>query len=168
MAVSSFGCARLSKEGEVKCNIAELSKHLSEASGDLSATGFPTRWKSLASNTTRLVRVEENHVYFEVVPTEEQKLNGAFAIAELTKMDDKYVGRVCLGGTCFYSKRKFFSVEEQNKKKLCKFEVPIEITVLTSTRIEGSVMEYSWDSLNCEECQFAESGRTSPFVWVPE
>ncbi len=174
LAVCSFGCTGLSKDARVKRDIAESTKRPSEASGDLSAEvtpGFPTRWKSLVSNTIKLVRVEGDHVYCETVPTAAQKSNGAFAVAELTKTGDKYMGKIRIGGTCFYLKpRGLFSLleGEETKKKFCKFEDSIEITVLTPTRIEGSVMDYSWDSFNCRKCEFQEPGKMSSFVWVPE
>ena len=174
LAVCSFGCAGSSKNAQVKGDITELTKPLSEASGDLSAEvapQFPTRWKSVTSDTIKVVRVEGNHVYCEMVPTAMQKRNGAFAVAELTKTGDKYVGRIRSGGNCFYSKeRGFFSVleGEGTKKNFCKFEDPFEITVLTPTRIEGSVMDYSWGSFDCKKCEFQEPGKMSSFVWVPE
>jgi len=171
LAVCSFGCTGLSKEAQVKRDIAESTKHPSGASGDLSAEvtpPFPTRWKSLTSGATRIVRVEGNNVYCEVVFTEVEKRTGVFAIAELTKTGDKYVGRVRFGGTCFYSQKQFLSTWEETKKNFCRFEGPIEITVLTPTRIEGSVMDYSWDTLDCKKCKLKEPDKMGSFVWIPE
>jgi len=59
LAVCSFGCAGSSKNAQVKGDITELTKPLSEASGDLSAEvtpQFPTRWKSVTSDTIKVVR----------------------------------------------------------------------------------------------------------------
>ncbi len=171
LAVCSFGCTGLSKDAQVKGDIAESTKNLSEASGDLSAKvtpPFPARWKSFASGATRLVRVEGDRVYCEVVFAEKEKRRGLFASAELTKTGDKYVGKVRLGGICYYNKKDFFGMWEETRENFCRFEAPIEITVLTPTRIEGSVMDYSWDSLDCKKCRFKGPSKMSSFVWIPE
>ncbi len=149
-------------------DIAELAKRLSGASTDLFSGGtpqFPARWKSLSSGTTKIIRVDGDHVYVETVVSEEHKRLQAFNLAELTKTGDKYVGQVRSGGTCFYNK---WNVQKQN---FCRAQYPIEIRVLTPTRIEGSAMEFPPSSkFDCEKCELKgkEGGKMTSFVWIPE
>jgi S1-C subfamily serine protease len=145
--------------------LGELEKRLSGSSADLfGATGttFGTRWKSLFSGTTNILRRDGDRVYVETVVSAEAKAAGAFGIAELSKTGDKYVGTVRQARPCEWD-------NWTSGQNLCKLEDPVEITLLTPTRIEGAAMVYPKDAaFDCKKCQYKKKGVMTPFVWIPE
>lgn len=145
--------------------IEDLPKRLAAGGTDLFAPGktqFPVRWKSLASGTTKLVRVEGEHMYVETLVTEEQKRFGVFYLAELKKTGDKYAGVIRSGGTCVY-----YNWLNEEKQNFCRSEEPFEITVLTPTRIEGTTVRPG-TKFDCGKCQWRGKPERSSFVWIPE
>jgi S1-C subfamily serine protease len=127
---------------------------------------FPKRWKSLISNSIKIIRLDGDHIYIEsVLPNEQQQLNN-FTLYELKKAGDKYIGTIRGRFSCTY--RSGWSWEPL--MNTCNDESSIEITSLTSTRIEGWIMQYPKDDkFNCKKCTHSmEQQIKSPFVWIPE
>lgn len=126
-------------------------------------TSFPARWKSLESATPRTLRVDGDFVYIEILLPEDQREAGAFMIGELRKSGDKYVGRVRHRVQCSYSN--WLGLQHN----MCSGEWPIEITLLTPTRIEGTItMPPQTSKHDCAKCSDSIPPVRQTFVWIPE
>jgi hypothetical protein len=145
--------------------LAELDSRLGKTSSLFSRgeSAFPKRWKSLASGTTKILRLDGEHLYVETVLTPEQHQFHMFYLADLKKSGDGYIGTIKSGGTCAY-------VEEfQNKSNYCRDEVPMGITLLTPSRIEGWTMDYRpRTKFDCGTCQAQATRQKTTFAWIPE
>jgi hypothetical protein len=149
----------------------EFAKRLSASSADLFVSAqsqFPSRWKSLASGTTKIVRVDSEHIYVETVIPDAEHQTGEFNVAELKKTGDKYVGRGRGATACSWIGFKAF-VGWQQKFNLCNFDYSIEITILSPTRIEGFAEAYPDDAkFDCGKCRWNKPSVRRPFTWIPE
>jgi hypothetical protein len=126
---------------------------------------YPKLWKSLSTGTTKIIRKDGDRLYVETVLPEELLKQGDFILSELKKVGDKYVGTDKHRLSCQYDVSYVWSIERRSKT--CTIEAPIEITLLTPTRIEGWTMVPAESSrLNCRKCTL-ELIRQS-FVWIPE
>ena len=147
--------------------LEELTTRLSASGTDLFSSAkpppFPSRWKSLASGYTKIIRVEGQHIYVETVLRPEERQAGLFDLAELAKKDgEKYTGVVRTAFLCSWNNW----TQGQN---MCKLENKVEITSLTPTRIEGSVLTYPAGArFDCGKCQWSGKLQMQPFVWIPE
>lgn len=151
-----------------KIPLRELSGHLigiTEFSS--SAPSFPKRWKSLASGTTKVVRLDKDHLYIETIVPEANRSAGDFSLSELTKSNGKWVGTTKARITCSWLMGMFHA--GPRKFNTCTLEVPIEITMLSESRIEGSAEGYpEGDKFNCKSCDHSAKRTWMPFVWIPE
>jgi hypothetical protein len=129
---------------------------------------FPTRWRSLTSGTTKNIRIDGDTVHVETVLPEEQRRAGAFQVAELHKVGDKYVGERRGAFFCGYVGHAPFTGREQ-KVNRCAETGPMELTVLTPTRIEGSFEAYSLKAkFDCGKCQWKGEIVRQTFTWIPK
>jgi hypothetical protein len=144
--------------------LAELETRLGK--GDLFSNQptFPRRWRSLATGTTKIVRVDGDRIYVETVVPQAQAQAGSFNLADLNKADDKYVGIGRTLSTCSYQ---VFGGERLNQ---CREEFPIEITLLTPSRIEGRAPGPgpSGVKFDCRKCTRNPPFTMQPFTWIPE
>jgi hypothetical protein len=142
-------------------SLGELAKRLDSSKSDLfgaSTVSFPSRWKSLTGGTSWIVRVEESRAYLEANMPPDRKNAGEFLLADLAKEGAKWVGKARQAGLCTLSRR----------QEVCSYEREIEITMLTPTRIEGSVMSATRTAtFDCGKCQWSHQERVS-FAWIPE
>lgn len=152
----------------------ELGRRLAGAAPDpFSATkpATPSRWKSLASGTTKIIRVDGEHIYVETVLPDQQRQAGSFTLSDLTKTGDRFKGVTKSSVVCQYSKTDIWwgrpTTQELNT---CQDEVPMEITLMTPTRIEGWTMgPIDGARFDCKKCQWSTKAQTKkPFVWIPE
>jgi S1-C subfamily serine protease len=119
---------------------------------------FPTRWKSLASGTTKLIRRDGDRLYVETVASAGQRQFGAFSIADLKKQGDVYSGNV--KSMTFCSGWGFKSTVTENL---------LQITIFTSSRIEGWLMEPPPDAtFDCKKRRYSKPMVRQSFVWIPE
>ncbi len=122
---------------------------------------FPSRWKSITSGTTRILRREGDRIYVEVVMSEAAKQAGEFAIADLKKQGESYsgtqrVGIVCRNGLGIVTNR--FSLDFQ-----------VELTSVTSARIEGWGLTPPNDAkFNCGKGTYSKPPVRTTFTWIPE
>src|SRR5262249_3542415 len=56
--------------------------------------GFPARWKSLSSGTTKIIRRDGDRMYVETILPDAEKQAGCFTIADLKKQGNGYSGTV--------------------------------------------------------------------------
>lgn len=125
-----------------------------------------TRWKSLASGTTRILRFEGDYIYSETVWSEELRKLGVFTIAEVKKQGDKYVGttrgRVVWWDTNPYTREKVITHS-------CTTEFAIELTSVTPNRIEGRGFSPPQEAkLDKKKCRFSKPSEWQSFVWILE
>jgi len=130
--------------------------------------GFPARWKSLASSTTKIIRLEGDNLYVETLIAEAQKQAGSFHLAELKKVGDKYVGTGRSQFMCSYLGFTAF-VGKHQKANQCREDWPIEITLFTPTRIEGRTLGPAPGAkFDCGKCSHNPSLTMQSFTWIPE
>jgi hypothetical protein len=123
--------------------------------------GFPSRWKSLVSGTTRIVRREGDRIYAEMLVSEADKQAGQFAISDLKKQGDSYSGTLSVGILC----RNAFNVITNRYS----FHYQTELTSVTPTRIEGWTMAPPNDAkFNCGKGTYSKPSVRTPFTWIPE
>lgn len=150
----------------------ELAKRLASQPGDLFVAAkpqVPGRWKSLASGTTKIVRVDGEHIYMETVLPDVQRQAGAFNLAEFKKSGDRYQGVGRSRFVCEYSATDWNTLGTKQVLNACTDEGAMEITLLTPTRIEGwSMARRPGGKFDCKKCQWNVGMVKQPFVWIPE
>jgi S1-C subfamily serine protease len=132
---------------------------------------LPTRWKSLLSGTTKIIRRDGEHIYVETVLPEAAKQAGCFNMADLQKKGDNYSGTGKESCICQYQKRRGSPLSALYDTFTNRYanEWPIEITKLTPTRIEGVATGEPEDAkFNCEKRTYSKPPVQRPFVWIPE
>jgi hypothetical protein len=132
-------------------------------------TAIPERWRSLASGTRKVLRVDGEHLYIETILPAERQRPGDFLLAELKKVGDSYVGRNRVSLTCSWNSFTPF-VGWQQKENRCADETEMEITLLSPTRIEGRAMESGGTgaTFDCKKCRWSRPAQMMPFTWIPE
>jgi hypothetical protein len=124
------------------------------------AVVFPSRWKSMVSGVTRIVRLDPERIYLETVLPRDRKDRGDFVLAELSRAGNKFEGKERVHRSCRAAWTGW---------KSCTEELAIEITSLSPTRIEGSKETYpDDDKLRCRSCTHTKPPSRVPFVWIPE
>ena len=132
--------------------------------------GFPVRWKSLASGTTKLLRVEGERIYIETVLPQELQNQGDFILAEVVKQGEKYVGTITERHACQgWSYWGFWKRGNSNYVNTCTASWDIELASVTATRIEGRAESPAKGAkFDCGKCSFSKKPVWTPFVWIPE
>jgi len=124
---------------------------------------FPSHWKSLLSGTTKILKVDGDYVYVDTVLPDAQRQAGGFMLSEFKKAERGYVGHTRSRLVC--SSVGFFG-ERFNR---CDEEVPIEITALSPTRIEGVAMVAPDNAkFDCGKCRWNQPLIRQPFTWIPQ
>jgi hypothetical protein len=127
--------------------------------------GFPARWKSLTTGTTRSLRIDGDRIYIETLLPEQARAVGNMIMGEVQKAGDKYVGIIRQRIVCQYY-RDYYMKWETNQ---CAFEAPIELTSVKPNRIEGRVFAPPDGSkFKCNKCAFEKKSAWQSFVWIPE
>ena len=143
----------------------ELRSKLGKVPDVFQAARYASRWKSLASGTVKILRVDGDNVYVETVLPEAVKQAGGFTLAELKKSGTKYVGTTKSAWPCQWGDGVWIKVQWH----LCPNEAPIEFTVFTPSRIEGRTQQHPPDDkLRCRSCSHSEAPVPASFVWIPE
>lgn len=131
--------------------------------------GFPTRWKSLTSGTTKIIRRDGDNLYTETILPEAEKQAGCFSNSELHKKGESYIGLSKDSCFCQYEKFKPFVGRVVQTTRYTK-QVAFEITKLGPTRIEGRSM--SWPKgtkFDCEKGEYSKPpSEWQAFSWIPE
>ncbi len=115
---------------------------------------FPTIWRSLLSGAVKTVRLEGDHLYVENQLTEAQRQAGTSNVADLVRVGGVYRGEGSSRPSCATCSAQTY---------------PIEVTLLTNSRIEGWTMDYpSDDRFDCATCTHSKASQRVTFVWVPQ
>lgn len=150
-------------------SLKELRAKLANAPDVFKSDAFPTRWKSLASGTTKLIRRDGDRLYVETVRPDAAKQAGCFTLAELQKKGELYVGETKESCVCQYEKFKPW-VGRTLQSNRYTGEAPIEISNITPTRIEGRTMiPPKGTKIDCEKGVYSKPpDEWQSFTWIPE
>jgi len=87
-------------------SLDELRVKLSVSGSDVfkSSDPFPTRWKSLTTGTTKVLRRDGDRIYVETVLPEAQKNAGCFFLSDLQKKADIFSGTIRSSCVCEYTR----------------------------------------------------------------
>ena len=158
-AVNKSGCAR----------IVPSAGSVGPLSLPSPADSFPTRWKSLVSGTTKLIRRDSDRLYVETVLPDASKQAGCFQISDLEKRGDLYAGVSKVQCVCQYQKFRIGSGRYDVLTNQFSIETPIEITKISPTRIEGIATGPPPDAkFDCEKRTYSKPSAPQTFVWIPE
>jgi hypothetical protein len=120
------------------------------------SSGFPSRWKSLTSGSTRTLRFEADYIYAEVVLPEAAVKAGQFFLMEVKKDGDKYTGKI---------NGRVVSAEGGPS---CSVTWPTELTLVTPDRIEGRTLGPSPNAkIDWNTCSYSPPPDWQPFSWIP-
>lgn len=131
-------------------------------------SGASTRWKSLQSGTTKILRRDSDRIYAETVLSEAQKNAGCFFLSDLQKKGDIFSGTVRSSCVCEYTRG--LGAYERTFTNRVTDETSIEITGMTPTRIEGRVMARpKGTKFDCKKAEFSKPpSEWQNFTWIPE
>ena len=129
---------------------------------------FPTRWRSLLSGTTKVIRRDGDRIYVETLLPEAQKNAGCFNLAELQKNGDVFSGKNRYSCVCEYTKG--LGVYARTFTNRVTDESSIELTSVTPTRIEGrSMARPKGTKFDCKKGEFSQpQTEWKSFTWIPE
>jgi hypothetical protein len=150
-------------------SLDELRVKLNSSGSDVfKSDSFPTRWKSLQSGTTKVLRRETDRIYVETVLSEAQKNAGCFFLSDLQKKGDNFSGTVRSSCVCEYTRG--LGAYARNFTNRVTDEAAIEITSITPTRIEGRVMvRPKGTKFDCKKAEFSKPpSEWENFTWIPE
>lgn len=147
-------------------SLTELAARLNDEAGAARVkprTTFPKRWTSLTAGSKWVVRLDGERVYVEREIPIEERGRGEFRSIDVAKnATGLYEGTARIGLACVEG------VIEQ-RVKLCQFEDPVALSLVTPTRIEGkSLVPASGAKLNCGKCTWSKPLVPTPFIWIPE
>jgi S1-C subfamily serine protease len=129
---------------------------------------FPSRWKSLQSGTTKIIRRDGDRIYVETVMSEAEKNEGCFNLSELQKKDDIFAGTGRSSCVCQYTKGLGVYARSYTNKYGDQSE--IEISKIGPTRIEGRfLMRPPNTKFDCEKGTYSKPpSEWVTFAWIPE
>ena len=92
-----------SPEPGTRMTLRELQSTLSSTSDVFKSDDFPSRWKSLESGTTKIIRRDGDRMYVETVLPDAQKNVGCFALADLQENTGVFSGAFRTKCVCQYT-----------------------------------------------------------------
>jgi S1-C subfamily serine protease len=146
----------------------ELRVKLSNSTDVFKSDDFPSRWKSLTTGTTKIVRRDGNRVYVETVLSEAEKNAGCFNISDLQQKGEVFTGMGRTNCVCQYTKG--IGAYARSFTNRFHAEIQIEIIKLSPTRIEGRTLIPPKDSkLDCAKGVYTKPpSEWEAFAWIPE
>jgi hypothetical protein len=150
-------------------SLDDMRVKLSGSGGDVfKSDSFPTRWRSLLSGTTKIIRRDGDMIYVETLLPEAEKNAGCFNLAELQKKGDVFSGKGRFSCVCQYTKG--LGVYARTFTNRVSDETAEEITKLGPTRIEGrSMVRPKGTNFDCKKGEFSKPpSEWQNFTWIPE
>ncbi len=145
-------------------SLEQMRARLAKTPDLFSSQEYPTRWKSLLTGTTKLLRFEGDYLYVETVPN---MAGVQFVLAELKRDGQQYAGTNRERFTCQYPD--LWIGWDNPHSQTCQFEAGIRIRLLSSSRIEGELQGGpSNTKFDCKKCQWSKPLVWRPFTWIPE
>jgi hypothetical protein len=149
-----------------------------------SPQSYASRWRSLMSGETEIIRVDGDRVYVETVLSQALHDRGAFALADLKRQEQGYRGTLrdqrpwnyttALDNTATVIAGTLKSpsappVQTPVRYNVCTVELDIEISLLTPGRIEGRVKDYpAKTKFDARRCKANKEPVWIAFTWIPE
>src|SRR5882762_695338 len=127
---------------------------------------LPTRWKSLYSGTTKIIRRDGDRLYVETILPEAEKSAGCFNLSEFQKKDDIFTGMTRFSCVCQYNS-KWDGRLLSNRDTV---QTEIEISKISPTRIEGRAMQSPPNTkFDCQKGTPSKPpSEWQTFAWIPE
>lgn len=128
----------------------------------------PANWKWRSSTGVRVatLRFDGDTIHVETSSPEKSSNLDVKLTAEMRKDGTKYTGTATSVVTWT---RTILVSSEKNAADRCRFTYPIEITSITSTKIEGREFTAPADAVpDKEKCTFSKARRWMNFIWIPE
>jgi S1-C subfamily serine protease len=150
-------------------SLDELRVKLSSSGSDVfKSDSFPTRWKSLQSGTTKVLRRDGDRIYVETVLSEAQKNAGCFILSDLQKKGDIFSGNVRSSCVCEYTRG--LGAYARNFTNHFTDGAAIEIISITPTRIEGRTLARpKGTKFDCKKAEYSNPrSEWESFTWIPE
>lgn len=150
-------------------SLDDLHVKLSSTGSDVfKSDSFPTRWRSLLSGTTKVIRRDGDRIYIETLLPEAQKNEGCFNLAELQKDGSVFTGKGRYSCVCQYTKG--LGQYMRNYTNHVSDEAALELTKIEPTRIEGrSMVRAKGTKFDCSKGQFSKPPTEwESFTWIPE
>jgi V8-like Glu-specific endopeptidase len=150
-------------------SLDELHVKLSSSSSDVfKSDSFPTRWRSLVTRTTKIIRRDGDTIYVETLLLEADKNAGCFNLAELHKRADVFSGVGRYSCVCQYTKG--LGAYARSFTNRVSDEHAEEITKIGPTRIEGRAMvRPKGTKFDCKKGEFSNPpSEWEQFAWIPE
>jgi S1-C subfamily serine protease len=86
-------------------SLDEMRMKLNASGSDVfKSESFPSRWKSLLSGTTKILKRDSDRIYVETVLPDAQKNAGCFILADLQKKGDIFSGTTRSSCVCQYTR----------------------------------------------------------------
>lgn len=124
---------------------------------------YPTRWKAQDLGGRAAVEIDASRIRIKVASTESGPV-ARFNEAELQKRQGIYVGTAKTSRPCGAGKS-----SAGQGAALCTEEAPIEVTLVTRSRIEGRLGAFESASRGaCRNCPPKAPASWHEFVWTPE
>jgi hypothetical protein len=150
-------------------SLEDMHVKLSSSGTDVfKSDSFPTRWRSMLSGTTKIIRRDGDKIYVETLLPEAEKNAGCFNLAELEKKGDVFSGKGRQSCVCQYTKGLGAYVRTFTNR--VSDERAEEITKLGPTRIEGRLMvRPKGAKFDCQKGEFSKPpSEWESFTWIPE
>ena len=146
----------------------DLRVKLSGTTDVFKSEATPSRWKSLTSGTSKILRREGDRLYVEKVLSDAEKTAGCFELADLQENAGVFSGTGRSSCVCQYTKG--LGVYARTYTNRFSTEYNIEILKMSPTRIEGRVTGPPKDAkLDCQKGAYTKPlTEWQPFVWIPE
>jgi S1-C subfamily serine protease len=150
-------------------SLDDMRLKLSDSGTDVfKSDSFPTRWRSMLTGTTKIIRRDGDTIYVETLLPEADKNAGCFNLAELQKRGDVFSGKVRYSCVCQYTKG--LGAYARTFTNRVSHETEEEITKLGPTRIEGrSMVRPKGTKFDCKKGEFSNPpSEWQEFTWIPE
>lgn len=158
-----------SPEPGTQMTLQQLQLKLSSTTTDVfKSEDFPSRWKSLESGTTKIIRRDGDRMYVETVLPDAQKNIGCFALADLQQNAGVFSGTFRTKCVCEYTRG--MGVYARTLTNWFTTEFKTEITKVSPTRIEGRIeTPNSKSKFDCRKGTYTKlETEWVPFAWIPE
>ena len=141
-------------------NVADRSNVTAEGSATADS-----KWRSVMGARVATLRFGGDNIQIDSLSPEKGELDIKMT-AELKKEGTKYTGTA---NSVITWTRMILVSSEKNAADRCTFTDPIELTSVTSSRIEGRELTVPTDAiLDKTKCTFSKPKRWINFIWVPE
>jgi S1-C subfamily serine protease len=150
-------------------SLDEMRMKLNASGSDVfKSESFPSRWKSLQSGTTKIIRRDGDRIYVETVLPDAQTKAGCFILSDLQKKGDIFSGIIRSSCVCQYTHG--LGAYARTLSNRVSDQSTVEISSVTPTRIEGrTLIRPKETKFDCKKGEFSKPpSEWQGFTWIPE